>query len=138
MFELASRLKIRFPYFRGPCTPEDLWDVPLVRTQKDRDTKPIDEILCIDDMFRTLNAKKKAQSEDSLAGVKTTADEILDLQLSIIRHVFATRMAEQEAKKNAADRIVEKKKLLGIVAEKQEAGLRDLSVEELLRRADAL
>ena len=122
MFEKASRLKIRFPY-KGNCSVEDLWDLPL----KD-----------LDIIFRTLNTKKKMENEESLLLVKTQEDEILDLQISIIRKVFNTRMQEKQAQENKAALAAEKQKLMGLIAKKQDQELESLTIEELTAKINQL
>ena len=115
MFEKASRLKLRFIH-KGLCTVEDLWDLPL---------KSLDSI------FKELNNRLKMQKEESLLETKSNEDEILDLQIAIIKHVVEVRLAEKKLRLDAKEKAAKKEKLLGIIAEKQEEGLRGMSIEEL-------
>jgi len=122
MFEKASRLKVRFNY-RGLCSIEDLWDLPL---------KTLDSI------FKTLNAQNKTQKEESLLEVKTQEDELLALQIEIVKHIVLVRLQELNARENAAKKLMEKQRLLGILAKKQDEQLEGLSVEELTKRIEEL
>lgn len=115
MFEKASRLKLRFNY-RGMASVEDLWDLPLT---------------ALDAIFKTLNAAMKAQKEESLLEIKSQADEILDLQIGIVKHIVEVRLAEQKAKQDEAANATRKQKILGIIADKQDAALQNLPIEEL-------
>jgi len=122
MFEKASRLKLRFIH-KGLCTVEDLWDLPL---------KSLDSI------FKELNNRLKMQKEESLLETKSNEDEILDLQIAIIKHVVEVRLAEKKLRLDAKEKAAKKEKLLGIIAEKQEEGLRGMSIEELTGLVNSL
>ena len=122
MFEKASRQKIRFLH-RGQCSVEDLWDLPLT---------------ALDSIFKGLNAQSKAQKEESLLATKSQADEVLALQIAIVKRVVEVRLAEQAERQSAADKAAPKQKLLGIIAEKQDAELKNMSLEELTKLVNEL
>jgi hypothetical protein len=122
MFEKASRQKIRFLH-RGQCSVEDLWDLPLT---------------ALDSIFKGLNAQSKAQKEESLLATKSQADEVLALQIAIVKRVVEVRLAEQAERQSAADKAAQKQKLLGIIAEKQDAELKNMSLEELTKLVNEL
>ncbi len=122
MFEKASRLKLRFNY-RGMASVEDLWDLPLT---------------ALDAIFKTLNAAMKAQKEESLLETKSQADEIHDLQIGIVKHIVEVRLAEQKAKQDEAANAARKQKILGIIADKQDAALQSLPIEELTKLVNGL
>jgi hypothetical protein len=122
MFEKATRLKLRFNH-KGLCTVEDLWDIPLES---------------LDRMFKDLNIKLKAQKEESLLETRSKEDEITDLKIAIVKHIVEVRLSEQKARKDLAAKSDKKQKLLGIIAEKQDNALRDLSVDELTKLVDDL
>ena len=115
MFEKASRLKLRFNY-KGICTVEDLWDMPLSD---------------LDSIFKSMNAHLKTQKEESLLKKRSEEDEVAALMVEIVKHVVGVRLAEQEARENATLKAARKQKLLGIIEEKQDGALRDMSVEDL-------
>jgi len=122
MFEQASRSKIRYQY-KGVCTVEDLWEMPL---------------RALDLIFKNLNTQVKEQEEESLLGTKSPADKILDISISIVKHVVKVRLDEQKTRDEAALKASRKQKLLGIVAEKQDAELRGMSVEDLTKLINEL
>jgi len=122
MFEKASRLKVRFNY-KGLCTVEDLWDLPLTS---------------LDYMFKLLNSAMKTQKEESLLETKSTEEEVLDLKIAIIRYVVEKRKEENKAKLNKANILKEKKKILEIIAKKQDGALEDLDIVALQKRYDEL
>lgn len=121
IFEQATRMKVRFNH-KGICSVEDLWDMPLS---------------AIDAIFKGLNQESKAQSEESLLETKTAANADLDLKIAIVKHVVKTRLEEkaiQEQAKSNADR---KNTILGIIAEKQNESLRNMSIDELTKLVQA-
>lgn len=115
MFETATRMKLRFPYSKGSISVEDLWDAPLPS---------------LNTMFKTLNATLKSETEESLLDAKTKNPET-ELQVEIIRHVVAVRLAEQKEKEVAAEKATKRKFLMNILAEKQESALKNMSEEEI-------
>jgi hypothetical protein len=122
MFNQAARLKLRFSY-KGQCSVEDLWDLTVIE---------------LDAIYKGLNAKKKSQSEESLLGLKSKEDDILELKISIIKYIVETKLLEQQAREDKQIKADYKKKLLSIKAEKQDAALHDLSAEELNKMLDDL
>lgn len=115
MFEKATRLKLRFP-FRGQCSTEDLWDLGVRQ---------------LDEIYKALNGQLKAQQGDSLLDEKSDANETLELQINIVKHIVSVKLAEAEARENAAVRAAKKQKLLAKIEAKQDAALDDMSIEEL-------
>jgi hypothetical protein len=122
MFEKAVRLKLRFTH-KGLCTVEDLWDIPLES---------------LDRIFKELNTKLKTQKEESLLATRSKEEEILDLKISIVKHIVEVRLSEQKARKDLAAKLSKKQNLLGIIAEKQDNALRDMSVDDLTKLVDEL
>jgi hypothetical protein len=122
MFEKAVRLKLRFTH-KGLCTVEDLWDLPLDS---------------LDRIFKELNTKLKTQKEESLLETRSKEDEIFDLKISIVKHIVEVRLSEQKARTDLAAKLAKKQNLLGIIAEKQDNALRDMSVDELTKLVDEL
>ena len=122
MFERAARLKVRFNH-KGMCTVEDLWDIPL---------KSLDSI------YKGLNAQLKDQKEESLLLTRSPADEILDLQIAIVKHVVTIRLQERKDRNNEVAVAAKKKKVLGIIADKQDEDLKNMSVEDLTKMASEM
>lgn len=122
LFETATREKYRFPY-KGMVSVEDLWDL----TPRNLDT-----------VFRALSADVKAAQEESLLAAKSAADTALETKLSIVKYIFEVKLAEIEKAKLTKENREKKQKLLGLIAEKQDAELHDKSVAELQSMLDAL
>lgn len=115
MFEFALRNKVRFPY-KGMITVEDLYDLSV----RDLDT-----------IFKTLNAQAKRSQEESLLATKTKEDETLSVQIEIVKHVVATKLADAEAAKHNKEVSAQKQKIMEIMAAKKDAALQNMSLEEL-------
>ena len=123
MFEKASRMKLRFVTPRGSITTEDLWDLPLVN---------------LNGIAKNLNKQiKDAEEEDFLKAQGKAATE-LKLAFDITLHVLQTKKAEQEAREAATEKAEKKRKLLDILARKQDATLEGMSEEELKAQINAL
>lgn len=114
-FEFALRNKVRFPY-KGMITVEDLYDLSV----RDLDT-----------IFKTLNAQAKRSQEESLLATKTKEDETLSIQIEIVKHVVATKLADAEVAKHSKEVSAQKQKIMEIIAAKKDAALNDMSIEDL-------
>ena len=122
VFEVATRSKMRFP-FKGQISVEDLWDL---------------RVEDLDSVFKTLNSKVKQAKEDSLLDTKTKADEILDIQIEIVKYIFTTKSDEAAARAKAKERKEQKQKIMSIMASKQEEALQSKSIEELEKMLNEL
>ena len=122
MFEYAARNKVRFP-FKGLISVEDLWDLTLAN---------------LDSIYKTLNKQVKQSEEESLLNTKTTVDKELDVQIAIVKHIVAVKLAEQEAREKASAKKAQKQKIMAIIASKQDEALQNSSVEDLQKMLDEL
>ena len=115
MFEVATRNKLRFP-FKGMISTEDLWDLSV----SDLDT-----------IFKQLNSLAKQAEEESLLSSKSKHDKMLEARIGIIKHIVTTKLEEAENRERAQELYEQKQKILGIIANKQDASLETKSIEEL-------
>ena len=122
MFEYATRNKVRFS-FKGLISVEDLWDLSLTN---------------LDSIYKTLNRQVKQSEEESLLNTKTTVDKELDVQIAIVKHIVAVKLAEQEAREKASAKKAQKQKIMAIIASKQDEALQNSSVEDLQKMLDEL
>lgn len=124
IFEEASRQKLRFPTVRGNLTVEQLWDLPLDKTEVN-----------LYQLASELVAEVQSKPEKELSFFKkaTTKNKIAELKFNIVKHIVTTRVAEIEEKGQEAaikSEIAEIDKL--IAAKTQEAKV-SLSVDELIK-----
>ncbi len=122
MFEKASKTKLRFNY-KGVCSVEDLWDLSLT---------------ALDSIYKGLSKIKRDSEGDSLLEDKKEGDEMLDLQLSIVKHIVEIRLEERKEAKDRKVKKETKQKLLGIISDKQDQQFRDMPVEDLIKLVDEL
>lgn len=129
MFIKATREKMRFN-FKGVITVEDLWDLSLnnLRIIYTNLKEELNKISTDDDLFEVDAVDKK------------TAKEIdtLNTGIEIIRYIVKVKKEEAEVKKKAAENAALKKKLVSILADKQEEAYKNLSEEELLKKINEL
>lgn len=115
MFEQATRTKVRFP-FKGLISVEDLWDLSVQN---------------LDLVFKTLNAQVKQAKEESLLNTKTKEDEVLDLQINLVKYIVQVKLEEDSVRLHAKENKEKKQKLMAILSAKQEENLLSKSVEEI-------
>ena len=115
MFEVATRNKLRFPY-KGQISVEDMWDLTLP---------------ALDSVFKALNSQMKQVKEESLLSTKSKADETLELQIEIVKHIVSVKLAEKEAREKAAANKEMKQKIMQIKAARQDKALLEASDEDL-------
>lgn len=115
MFEVAVRNKFRFP-FKGVISVEDLWDLSVQQ---------------LDGIFKTLKSQEKKAQEESLLDTRTPEDEALKTKIDIIRYIVGVKLDEAKQAERAKENRDQKQKILGILAEKQDADLRNKTPEEL-------
>ena len=115
MFEFAVRNKLRFPY-KGMVSVEDLWDLSVTE---------------LDKVFKALNAQKKQSDEESLLTTKTKEDEILMVQIELVKYIVHVKQAEKAAREKEAENKAKKQKIMAIIADKEDEALKTASVEDL-------
>ena len=129
LYILATRKKFRFPSIGGALSLEQLWDLPLShRTGLDLDT-----------VAKAINNELKSLTEESFVSTKANprAPE-LEAKLEIVKSVIATKIAENEATAKAAERKVERQKIMDALAKASDNELSSMSKEDLLKRLSAL
>ena len=128
IFEQASRLKLRFASVKGELTIEHLWGLPLQsKTSFDLDT-----------VAKAVARDLKAVTEESFVVETSPTNTVLILKLLVVKHIIAVRLAENAAATNRSARSAERQKLLGILADKQDESLKNLTPEQIQKRLDEL
>lgn len=117
LFEIATRNKYRFPY-KGMISVEDLWDLNLT---------------ALDSIYKTLNADKKKNAEESLLNAATDEDTELNNKIDIIKYIVDIKMKERTEAEKAASNAALKQKLLAIKAQRDDEALTKMSDEELAK-----
>lgn len=122
IFEYATRNKVRFS-FRGLISVEDLWDLSLTN---------------LDSIYKELNKQSKQSEEESLLNIKTQEDELLNIQIEIVKHIVSVKLAEKEAREKASAKKAQKQKIMSVIAAKQDEALQNSSIDELQKMLDEL
>lgn len=122
IFEYATRNKVRFS-FRGMISVEDLWDLSLTN---------------LDSIYKELNKQSKQSEEESLLNIKTQEDELLNVQIEIVKHIVSVKLTEKEAREKASAKKAQKQKIMSIIAAKQDEALQNSSIDDLQKMLDEL
>lgn len=122
IFESATKEKYRFPY-RGMISVEDLWDLSPNQ---------------LDAIYKALNAEKKTTEEDSLLGQRSKEEQTLLTKIEIVKYIFAAKHADAEALKQKAVNDEKKRRIMELIASKEDAALGEKSVDELKKMLSEL
>lgn len=123
LFQKASRQKLRFESSKGMLTAEDLWDLPLTSTVPTRPN--------LDDIAKAINRQLKATQEESFVVKETKGNEILQLQLEILKVVIGVKMAEKEAAAKAREDTEWDQAIMALIQKKKGEQLAETSMEDL-------
>ena len=129
MFEKAGRMRLRFGSARGSITVEDLWALPLISRKGN---------FSLDDLAKRLSKEVKDSSEESFVMKRSRTNAALDLKFEIVKHIIKVRLDELEQKENAANLLFKKKKILEIIAGKEDEELAGKSVEDLKKLVEGM
>lgn len=119
IFERAAREKIRFDYL-GIIQTEDLWDLKIEQ---------------LDDLYRQINSNLKDQSGEGLIKDESVSEyaSLLQLQVDLVRHVFEAKLELMKTARNEKLRQEKKKRIMEIIADKQDQELMDKPTEDLMK-----
>lgn len=123
MFDKATRMKLRFSTDRGLLSVEDVWDLNLTQ---------------LNTLAKSLRKKLKEGEEEDFLNTKSEADVTDKLRFDIVLSVLEVKKSEKAEREQASEIKMKREKLLGLIAEKQDADLRNKPVEELLKDLEAL
>lgn len=115
IFKYAVKNKIRFSY-KGICTVEDLYDIPLDG---------------LDRMYGELKKQQKNFGEDSLLNKKSSEEKEVGIKIEIIENIVADRLADIDKAKKAQQTRERNRRIAQIIADKEDAALNDMSLEDL-------
>ena len=115
LFKLAAKKKYRFN-FKGQITTEDLWDLSVED---------------LDKIYKNLKSQQKNASEESLLQTVSKEDRELSNKIEIVKTVVMDKLAAKERALKAAEKKAQNQRILEIMADKQDAALKEKSIEEL-------
>lgn len=115
LFKVATKKKYRFN-FKGVLTVEDLWDL----TVED-----------LDKIYKGLKSKLKDAAEESLLNTVSKEDKELNNKIEIVKIIVADKLAAKEKAEKTQLQKQQNQRILEIIADKQDAALKEKSLEEL-------
>ena len=115
LFKIATKKKYRFSY-KGQVTVEDLWDLSVEE---------------LDKIYKNLKSLQKNASEESLLQTVTKEDKELNNKIEIIKTIVTDKLAAKDRAMKAASQRAQNQRILEIMADKQDAALKEKSIEEL-------
>ena len=126
LFEMASQFKFRYPY-KGMITTEDLWDLTPAQ---------------LDAVYKTLNKELQATQEDGLLQTKSADEGVkandLRNKLEIVKYVFTNKQQAAELARVAAENAMKRKRIMEVLAQKQDNALQNMSEEDLTKMLNEL
>lgn len=124
IFVTASKHKFRYPY-KGLISTEDLWDLNLEQ---------------LDSIYKILVKTAKDLHEDSLMPVtgQTEGDTVLEMKIAIVKYIFEEKVEAARRMEAAVANEAKKRRILEVLAKKQDDSLNDMSEEELRNMLDDL
>lgn len=102
---------------------EDLWDLNPNQ---------------LDAIYKALNSEKKTTEEDSLLGQRSKEEQTLLTKIEIVKHIFSAKQADAEARKQKAVNDEKKRRIMELIASKEDAALGEKSVDELKKMLSEL
>jgi len=124
IFEEASRQKLRFPTAKGNLTVEQLWDLPLDKTEVNLYQLASELVV---------EVQSKPEKELSFFKKATTKNKLAELKFNIVKHIVTTRVAEIEEKEQEEVIKSEIAELDKLIAAKTQEAKASLSVDELIK-----
>jgi hypothetical protein len=119
-FKEASRIGLRFETSKGALSTEQLWTLPLLHLAT---------------VVRNLKALTTKDNDDDLAFLdekSTPVDKVVELRFNVAKEIYLAKQAENVSARDAKTKKAHNEKILGLIAEKQEGNLKNLSEEELV------
>ena len=115
LFKVATKKKYRFN-FKGQLTVEDLWELSVED---------------LDKIYKTLKSQQRNSQEESLLQTASKEDRELSNKIDIIKTIFTDKLIAREKALKAAEKKAQNQRILEIMADKQDAALKEKSLEEL-------
>ena len=115
LFKIAAKRKYRWN-FKGCLSVEDLFDLKVEE---------------LDAIYKVLVKMKKATAEESLLNTVSKEDKVLENKIEIIKIVVNDKLVEAEKNRKIADQRIKNQRILEIMADKEDAALKDKSIDEL-------
>ena len=123
IFEIASRIRLRFDTPRGKLSVEELWTLPLSQPKTS-------DVPDLDSLALRLDSQLQKQNK-SFVNCKSVDDSATQLTFDIIKHIIDTKIAEHRAAAESANKAIKRQQIVDLLALKQNESFAAKSVEEL-------
>lgn len=115
-YKEASRLGLRINTNKGALSVEQLWSLTLPQ---------------LDELAVSLEENVEKSATKTFLKKQTNKNKLAQLSFDIVLDILKTKLQEQEELQSANEIKKHNDKILTLIAEKQEADLKNLSAEEL-------
>ena len=115
LFKIATKKAYRFNY-KGVISVEDLWNLNVEE---------------LDKIYKSLKKQQKNNTEESLLQTVSKEDKELQNKIDIIKTIVNDKLIAKEKATKAAEKKAQNQRILEIMADKQDAALKEKSLEEL-------
>jgi hypothetical protein len=115
-FKLASQQKLRFQTGKGLLSVEQLWDLSI----EDLDALAV-----------SLEAEHKESGKKSFLIKSSVKDKTAKLKFDVVLDVLNTKVEEMQAADEAKEIKDHNKKIIQLIAEKQDESLKGKSIKQL-------
>lgn len=119
LFVHATRNKFRFNSSVGLLSVEDLWDLPLTAGNKAN----------LDAIAVELNRTLKGSEESFVSQSKRNTQ--VEQKLEIVKYVIEQKMADAASAVEAKNRAEQRSMIRDLITQKEQDGLKALSIDEL-------
>ena len=133
IYKQAAQQKLRFESKRGLLTTEDLFTLPISKGE-----------INLRDLAIAVN-KKLTKSDTEIpdflsdeASTQTKEQQLLQLQLDILKDVIETRKEENQQVTEAYKRDQERAAIRELIAKKKQENFEDLSIDELEAKLESI
>lgn len=129
IFAYAARKAIRFPSDKGLLTVEDLWNLPLTSEKN----------ASLDKTAKTVHQALKAHEEESFVEPRANTGILHDqVRMDVVKHIIGWKLNERDVRKKATENREQKRRILEIIATKQDEALSNKSIDELTKMVEEL
>lgn len=124
LFMLATKNKYRFNTTKGVISVEDLWDLSLED---------------LDELYKNMRRTQEYESGESLLNTNTLTKKQRELNnsIEIIKLIVSDKLVTKERMQKAIEKKAQNQRILEIMADKQDAELKEKSLEELQAMLEA-
>lgn len=128
LFEKAARYQWRFNSSHGALTVEQLWQLPLSGE------------LSLDAIAVELYGQAATDTRISFVNdvSKDAAAELAGNKLELVKRVIEVKLQEQEARVASVERAEKRKKLIALLADKEDQALQKMTEKQILRALEDL